>query len=283
MRTHAPFPDLDEAIAKVRDRILWDLRDQNEIARNRWKDLVAGGGLGPATEARLLLGWAALVDQGAMERALPAAQAFEEMRVAGDLLDAAGGLGGPALGVLPDPEARYLGEWLIANGVRRLAGRGDTRLAAVAAEIAEELADGRHRILEYRNREDPWRDDPVSRGILHGCIEVKYGAPLRLACRLGMELAGAPEHILVVASEFGVAAGTALGIHVALTEGWDEPIQERERFRAWLVAEGKDAVAAADTHLGVLALQECAAAYVRQPMERWVEALGEALDALEKP
>lgn len=55
MRPLALDPDLDQALDEVRKAIRWELRDKHEVARNHWDAVVAGGGLGPGTDARVLL------------------------------------------------------------------------------------------------------------------------------------------------------------------------------------------------------------------------------------
>jgi len=272
--------ELDAAIQEVREAIRWALRDQHEVARRRWDDLVAGGGTGPATDARILLAWARVVDEGALDAAKQAAEVFESLRVIGDLLDAAEGFDSPAAGVLPGEDARFLAEWLAPEALRRALERGDMELAITGAELAKELAVGRQLERGYRGREDPWSFGAVSLGILHGVVEAKFARAFRLAARTGARVAGAPEHAQDLAGSVGEAAGMAAGYYLALTQDWDERVQEREVHRKRLVEDGKRAVGEFRTSLGLVGMQKDLG-YFLQPFERWAEDLWESLDAMD--
>lgn len=280
MRALAPFSELDERVEGVRKAIRWALRDQSEVARNRWDDMVAGGGLGPATDVRLLLAWGRAVDESSMDRLAPAAEVIETLRIAGDLLGAASGLGGPAIGVLPEGEARFLGEWLVAEALRRVVAGEDLALATAACELARELAEGRQMVGSYRRREEPWSFGPVSLGALHGALEVQYGKPFAMACRLGARVGGAPEHAETLACSFGEAAGLAAGYYLALVEDWDRVVQEREQLRRRLKEDGQRAAQEMQTTLGIVQMQGLG--YDLAGWERWAEELRGALDALEE-
>jgi len=270
---------LDAAVDEVREAIRWELRDEHEVARRRWDDLVAGGGLGPGTEARILLAWARAVDEGAMEAAKLAAEVFETLRVVGDLLDSAEGFEGPATGVLPEEEARFLAEWLAPEAIRRALEREDLDLATTGAELAKELAVGRQLERGYRGREDPWSFGAVSLGILHGVLEAKFARAFRLAARVGARVAGAPEHAQALAGSVGEAAGMAAGYYLALTQDWDERVQEREVHRKRLVEDGKRAVGDLRTAIGLVGMQKDLG-YFLQPFERWAEDLRESLESV---
>lgn len=281
MRPLALDPELDEAVDEVRKAIRWELRDQHEVARRRWDAVVAGGGLGPATDLRMLLAWVQAVNPEVTAAGKKAAEVFESLRVAGDLLDAAEGFDGPARGVLPDAEARFLAEWLVPMALRQVLERGDLALATTATELAEELAVGRQLERGYRGREDPWDFGPVSLGILHGVIQSKYARAYRLAAATGARLAGAPEHAMVLVEGVGEAAGMAVGYYVALAEDWDEPVQEKAALRRRLVRDGKQEVGSLQTALGLVAIQKDLG-YSLGVFDRWAEDLWEAFDAMEE-
>jgi len=280
VRALAFDPELDATVDEVREAIRWELRDEHEVARNRWDDLVAGGGTGPGTDARVLLAWTRVVDEGALDAAKQAAEVVETLRVAGDLLDAAEGFDGPARGVLAPGDARFLAEWLVPAALRRALEREDPELATTGATFAQELAVGRELERGYRDRDEPWDFGAVSLGILHGVLEAKYARAFRLAARVGARVAGAPEHAQALAGSVGEAAGMAAGYYVALTQDWDERVQEREVHRKRLVEDGKRAVGDLRTSLGLVRIQKDLGYFV-QPFERWAEDLWEALDAVD--
>lgn len=280
MRALAFEPELDARVDEVREAIRWELRDEQEVARNRWDDLVAGGGLGPGTDARVLLAWAQVVDESALDAAKQAAEVVETLRVAGDLLDAAEGFDGPARGVLAPGDARFLAEWLVPAALRRALEREDPVLAAEGATLAQEFAVGRELERGYRGRDEPWGFDAVSLGILHGVLEAKYARAFRLAARAGARVAGAPEYAQDLTGGVGEAAGMAAGYYLALVEDWDERVQEREVHRRRLVEDGLRAVGDLGTSLGLVRIQEDLGYYLG-PFERWAEDLREALESVE--
>lgn len=278
MRPLAFDAELDDEVEAARKAIRWELRDKHEVARRRWDDLVAGGGLGPAIEARVLLAWASLVDEGSKEPAGLAAQLFEALRVAGDLWDSSEGFDGSAKGVLGAADARFLAEWLVPESIRRAMERGDLELATTGASLAKELAVGRQLERGYRGREEPWGFDGVSLGILHGVVEAKFARPLRLAARTGARIAGAPEHALTLAEGVGEAAGMAAGYYVVLSEDWDETVQEKAALRRRLIEDGQRAVGDLQTSIGLVGMQDLG--YFLGSFDRWAEDLWEAFEGL---
>lgn len=280
MRALAFDPELDELVDEVRGAIRWEFRDEHEVARNRWDDLVAGGGTGPATDVRVLLAWARVVDEGSLDAAKQAAEVVETLRVAGDLLDAAEGFDGPARGVLAPEDARFLAEWLVPAALGRALEREDPALAITGATFAQELAVGRELERGYRGRDEPWGFDAVSLGILHGVFEAKYARTFSLTARVGARVAGAPEYAQDLAGAVGEAAGMAAGYYLALVEDWDERVQEREVHRKRLVEDGLRAVGDLGTSLGLVRIQEDLGYYLG-PFERWAEDLRGALESVD--
>ena len=275
MRPLALDEELDEAIEEVRKAILWDLRDDHEVARRRWEELVAGDGMGPAIDSRILLTWAQICGAEDSGSAKKAAEVFELLRVAGDLLDSAEGFDGPAKGVLGERDARFLAEWLVPYVWELTLQREDLELSQEAAEFARLLAVGRNLERGYRTRKDPTSFDGVSLGILHGVLESKYSRPLRVAASAGARLGGASEGQASLAGSVAEAAGMAMGYMVNLREGWDRAVVEKKALRKILVRDGLQAVGEMRVAIGWARVRG-GEEWDLAPLEHWVEDLEKA-------